>query len=147
MVRIIVFFVVLFSWLLTSCIAAPQPTATPTVSNTPFATLTPTSAFTATPITGLVPRGTPEAIWNELPIMPGALAGSGDVANYRFTIKATPAEIRKFYEEKLNELGWVTQAVGDGSPGTSLLTFTKDTQTLSISIVPLDDLYIVMLVQ
>jgi hypothetical protein len=98
----------------------------------------------------LVPVGTPEKEWNGIPIMPGALAGNGDSAAYRFTIKATATEIQDYYVNALvHRLGWSASATGSGETGTLLLIFTnmQNTSTLSISIIPFDELFIVMLVK
>ena len=95
----------------------------------------------------LVPDGTPEKEWNGIPIMPGALAGSGDAGSYRFTIKATAAKIRSYYEKQLPEAGWNFFAAGTGETGSPLLIFMKENKTFSVSIIPFDDLFIVMLVQ
>ncbi len=139
--------------------ATPQPTATPLPTDTPEPTATPLPtvtatavALTATPtpdvIANLIPKNTPEKAWNDIPIMPGALAGDGDSGSYRFTIKATMAEIQSYYEKQMKAAGWVALALGIGDNSeTSLLIFTKDTQTFSISIIPQDDLFIVMFVQ
>ena len=43
--------------------------------------------------------------------------------------------------------GWVSFALGTGNTEASLMFFTKDTKTLTISIIPQDDLFIVMLVE
>lgn len=156
---------IITSLLLTSCSALmPQPTATPVPTDTPIPTDTP--APTATPLPTetptpeptitptetsgpdkLIPQGTPDKEWHGIKIMPGALAGSGDNGSYRFTIKATAAEIEAFYQKELSADGWTSLATGDGGNGSSLIIFIKDTKTFSVSIIPSDDLFIVMLVE
>lgn len=162
MLKMISRLLVLLSVLLVACSAIlPQPTATPLPMATPLptgtSTLTPlpmataTAAFTVTPTqdlaADLVPKGTPEKEWNGFPIMPGALAGSGDAGSYRFTVKATVAEIKSFYDKELTAAGWVSLTVGSSKTGASMLIFTKDAQTFTVSIIPFEDLFIVMLVQ
>ena len=164
MLKMISCLLVLSSILLASCSAIlPQPTATPaptatlfptgtsTPTLTPLPTATATATLTVAPtqdlMADLVPKGTPEKEWNGFPIMPGALAGSGDAGSYRFTTKATVAAIESFYEKELKAAGWVFLTVGTGETGASMLIFTKDAQTFSVSIIPSGDLFIVMLVQ
>jgi hypothetical protein len=48
--------------------------------------------------------------------MPGAVAGDGDEEGYVFTIKATPQQIREYYELELGKRGWQSSAEGDGVP-------------------------------
>jgi hypothetical protein len=132
--------------------ATPVPTSTPSPSPTatplpPTATTMPTPVPTLDLVTSSVPVGTPAKEWNGLPIiMPGALAGEGDASFYRFTTKATPAQIQAYYKNRLAILGWTSLASGTGETGTTLLIFMKDTMTLSVSIIPFDDLFLVMLV-
>ena len=164
MLKMISRLLVLSSILLAACsVLLPQPTATPAPTVTPLPTgtstptLTPlpmataTVAFTVTPTqdlaADLVPKGTPEKEWNGFPIMPGALAGSGDAGSYRFTVKATVAEIKSFYDKELTAAGWVALTVGSSKTGASMLIFTKDAQTFTVSIIPFKDLFIVMFVQ
>ncbi len=79
--------------------------------------------------------------------MPGALAGSGDDESYRFTIKASQAEIQAFYEKALQAAGWTSFGLGSGENGNSLTIFLKDDKTFSVSIIASGDLFIVMLVE
>jgi hypothetical protein len=134
----------------------PEPTATPLPTSTPTLTPLPTATVTlppptATPTLGLadnlVPEGTPAKTWNGFTIMPGALAGSEDSDSYRFTIKATAAEIQAYYQKELTTAGWAFVAGGAGETKTMLLIFSKEDKILTISILPFDDLFIVMLLQ
>ena len=137
--------------------ATPRPTGTPTPTYPPSMTPPPTTTSTVAPPTttptlvmapNLVPEGTPTAEWNGFPIMPGALAGSGDSGSYRFTIKATAVEIQLFYQKELVTKGWELFPAGVGQSGTILLIFSKGSETLPISIIPYqEDMFIVMLVQ
>ena len=165
MLKTISLLIVLASILLVACSAiAPIPTATPVPSATPLPTDTPAPtaipastvtataiALTPTPTQGtvadLVPKGNPAKEWNGIPIMPGALAGDGDAGSYRFTIKSSMDEIQSYYQKQLQVAGWTSLALGSGENGTSLLIFTKDAKTLSVSIIPSDDVFLVMIVQ
>ena len=86
--------------------------------------------------------------------MPGALAGEGDLGFYRFTIKATSDQIQAYYKRRLALLGWTFFVTGTSETGTLLMIFTTEpktssekTKTLSVSIIPFDDLFIVMLIK
>jgi hypothetical protein len=137
---------------------APAPTATNTAL--PTETITPTSTSTSTPtetavpatetpdvLASLVPHGTPDALWNELPIMPGALAGEGEASGYRFTIKAERDDIEAYYVSELEKLGWQKFASGESPGGSYLIFFAGPQGSLSVSILPHGDDFIVMLVK
>jgi len=137
---------------------APVPTSTntalPTETITPTSTSTPTPTETALPVTetpdalvSLVPIGTPDTQWNDIPIMPGALAGEGEASGYRFTIKAARDEIQAYYESELEKLGWQKFASGESPGGSFLMFFAGPQGSLSISILPHGDDFIVMLVR
>lgn len=159
----IAYLLVLTSLLLASCSAlAPQPTATPVPTDTPIPTDTPeptdtplptataTLPPTATPTEAsgpdkLVPQGTPDKEWHGIKIMPGAIAGSGDDESYRFTVKASVEDIKDFYVKELGDAGWTLLGDGVAANEGGLLIFIKDTATFTVSIIPSDDLFIVML--
>lgn len=71
--------------------------------------------------------------------MPNALAGEGDRQGYAFTIRASTAEIQKFYERELGKLGWSMFASGQGTTDALLLILMKDTAMLTMSIIPQSD--------
>jgi len=141
--------------LLGSCSAfAPAPTATPT----PTASGTPTSTTTTTPtprpptetpdvLSALMPTGEPAASWNDIPIMPGALAGEGDEGSYTFSIQAAPEEVQAYYDAHLAALGWSAFAAGQGETGALLLVFMKGQEMITLSIIPGDGVTVVMLVK
>lgn len=142
---------------------APVPTSTPTQTATlvptstfaPTSTNTPAPTFTRRPptetpdvIAALLPLGLPEKEWNGIPVMPNAINGDGDSKSYTFTIKASRKDIEKFYEKELAKQGFNLFAVGEGNEkNTVLMFFMKDTETISVSIFPKDDLMIVMIVK
>lgn len=155
----------LISFLLAACTGTPSqpttvttaetqatttgPTRTPTITLTPAPTATsePTATATIDPIVALIPTGSPEAAWNNIPVMAGALAGAGDESGYRYTIKAKDTEIQDFYETELKASGWTLLAAGGKETGTTLLIFTKNDKTLTVSIMAFEDVYLVMFVQ
>ncbi len=95
----------------------------------------------------MMPVGVPASEWKGIPVMPGAIAGEGDSTAYKFTIRATVEEIQSYYEKELAKQGINLLASGQGQNGSILLIFMKEVQTVSISIFPYQDLYIVMLVK
>jgi hypothetical protein len=95
-----------------------------------------------------MPSGKPEEEWEGIPIMPDAIAGEEDAANYIFTIEATPEEIQAFYEQKMSRLGWNLLGSGQGTTDALLLIFIKDAATFSIAVIPQPDgIALVMLVK
>jgi hypothetical protein len=137
-------FLLLPCLLLAACSAlAPAPTATPAPTSTslPTATPGPTATATATPdiIATLRPVGTPAKEWRDIPIMPGALAGAGDERRYRFTTRATAAEIQAYYTEQLGTLGWSPPILAAGKTGSLLYIFSKEAHILTVAILPLDE--------
>jgi hypothetical protein len=146
--------------LLASCNAfAPEPTETPTPTNTslptsthtPEPTSTPTETPTPIPPTETpsspslpMPTGKPLSSWENIPIMSGAIAGdentNNGVTGYSFTIKTSADEIQSFYETELGKLDWSALAVGQGTEkDTVLMIFMKGTAVLSVSIIPQPD--------
>lgn len=86
-----------------------------------------------------MPSGQPDSIWNDLPIMPQAIAGEGDDESYYFTVEASANEVQNFYENEMSKLNWSLLGVGEGKNGALLLIFQKDQEVASISIFTLDD--------
>jgi len=154
---------ILIALLIPACssMAGPPPIPVPTVTSTstplPTATNTETSAPTnpAIPptensdvLSALLPDGQPDTEWNGIPVMPGAILGDGDIDAYRFTIKATRDEIQSYYERELANLGWEPMASGEGNAGVFLMFFTDPQDaTLTVTIVPNGDEFLVMLVK
>ena len=136
--------------LLGSCSAfgpAPTATPTPTVTGTPTSTATsPPRPPTETPdvLSALMPTGEPAASWNDIPIMPGALAGEGDEGSYTFSIQAAPEEVQAYYDAHLAALGWSAFAAGQGETGALLLIYMKGQEMITLSIIPGDGIAVVM---
>ena len=118
---------------LTACSGTAQPTLTPVPS--PTLAVVPTRTATLAP-TDMPLTATPATIseWQGIPIMPGAVTGDGDEEGYVFTIRATPRQIREYYELELGKLGWQSSVEEEGA--TSLvLTFTNaSSEILTVSI-------------
>jgi hypothetical protein len=153
-------FLVFFSMLVTSCSTfAPTPTSTPTPAATatliPTETPMPTATSTPEPptetpdvVAALLPSGIPDKEWNDIPVMPDAINGEGDSQGYTFTIQADAESIQQYYETELAKLGFQLFATGDGNEkNTILLIFMKDIEIVSISIIPHEDLMIVLIVK
>lgn len=76
------------------------------------------------------PQGTPVSNWRDIPVMPQAVAGEEVEGIYSFRVDATIKEVQDFYAAQLPPLGWKTLFQGD----MPILVFTKDSQTLSVTI-------------
>ena len=135
---------------------APVATDTPVSSETPAPVATPTPTSIATEPTEAdfpfpLPEGNPQPVWNEIPVMPGAIRGEerdGDI--YVFTIQSSEEEVQDFYLGELPEVGWESLAVGEGGNGSVLMIFTGKSGTLSVGIFTVDvsqSLLFVMLLQ
>lgn len=134
----------------------PTPTALPTLTFTTAPTQAPIFEPTETPVpptetpealSALVPQGEPAAEWQGIPIMPGAITGEGDAEGYVFTIKATPQEVREYYQLELGKLGWQPFATGDGNASSMLIFMKNASATLTVSILAKDDEVLVLLVK
>lgn len=92
--------------------STPTLTPTPTETSTPTPSETPTRAPTKTAIpptltpTLDLPVGTPVAVWQGIPIMPGAIAGEGGEVVYEYITNATQEEVRDYYIETMPLYGW-----------------------------------------
>ncbi len=166
---------------LSACSAfQPQPTTTPTMTATssPTATCTvtptwtPTLTFTPRPTitsmptetpgaptatlnaAGLVlPTGKPLEEWNDIPIMPNAIAGdesqNSNKTDYTFTIRGDIQKVVDYYGEQLWLRRWDLYAESEGAPNSKILFFSKDNDQLSIFVTIADKpnrLLLVMLV-
>jgi hypothetical protein len=68
--------------------------------------------------------------------MPGAIAGEDRGDAYIFIIAATPDEVAEYYTEAMSQAGWMPLGFGTSDNTSVLLIFIKETDTLSISILP-----------
>lgn len=84
----------------------------------------------------LDPQGAPLPAWNEIPVMPQAVAGQEIQGLYSFKAAATAEEATAFYSAQLPPLGWSKEfSVPAESP---LLFYTKGGQALTITITPVE---------
>ena len=125
--------------------STPQPTITPTIkpSDTP---IPPTNTSSALALS--MPSGKPVSTWEGIPVMPTAIAGDGDSKGYSFTVKAPIDDVQNFYKNEMTKLGWNVFASGQGTTNAILLMFMKGANLVTVSIIPLSDgLIYVMLVK
>ena len=154
---------------LTACAtAATQPTATalPAVPATvlpgPSATVEPLATDTAAASSAsagatatldifseLNPASAPLKSWNNVPVMPGAIAGDGNAASYFFTTKATQDAIKAFYDTELAKQGYAPLAVGNGENGAVVLFYQSASTNamFDISLFTKDGTILVMFVK
>jgi hypothetical protein len=84
------------------------------------------------PVAGSVPAPSEEstavigtvAIWKGIPVMPGATDGKEEFGLYSYTVTASPAEVRAFYQQHMSALGWQEEA--DVTASTADFGFSKD---------------------
>jgi hypothetical protein len=84
----------------------------------------------------LNPTGSPVSTWNNIPIMTQATAGQEfDKNTYSFKASGiTATDVQTFYNDQLKSLGW-SSAFGFQNAGqNSLMMFTKDNNSLTITV-------------
>lgn len=135
--------------------ATPTDTPTPTRTIQPSLTLTPSITFTltlkppsATPTVFKLPtpEDTPLPAWNNIPVMPGAIAGDATPAMYIFIVKATVNDVQAYYDKELPKTGWMRWATGTSPNGSMMVFYQKGTQSLAVSIFLQGEVTFVMLV-
>jgi hypothetical protein len=125
-------------WL--SACAAPAHSATPVPP--PTATLVPTATPMPTP--SVVPTvatllygnkytDTAIPVWNNIPIMSGAIRGTGDNTTYRFATNAAPDKIQAYYKYAMGSLGWTLTSTSD-QVGTIVMIFNHGKDNITISV-------------
>jgi len=108
------------------------PSAVPQPSSTPAPTFTPKGAF---PLP--LPQGTPAASWQQILIMPGAIAGEElSSQGYAFTTLASPAAVEQFYIREMQRGGWEYIATGTTATGGLFIVFSGGA---SVSVLPVGD--------
>ena len=85
------------------------------------------------------PTGTPVKDWNGIPIMPQASVGQEfDKSTYGFKVgTVTQADVQAFYIDNLKALGWTSQFNAGAGIG-AIMTFTKDSSSLTVAITKSD---------
>jgi hypothetical protein len=93
------------------------------------------------------PQGEPVAEWNEIPIMPEASAGQAfDTTTYSFKVDASLKEIVDYYDARLGDLGWANLSGVIEQSDMTILVFTKENRSLTITLTPKDGYVLVMLI-
>ena len=114
-------------------------------TSTTVPTLTVTE--TAKIIARLVPTGQPASEWNGIPIMTGAIAGEEKDGIYRFTTSSSREEIQLYYKRELSQRGWELTGIKEGNADALLLIFSMDEDTVSISILPDQNKFLVIIIK
>jgi hypothetical protein len=79
--------------------------------------------------------------------MTGAIAGEENDGIYRFTTSASLEEIQAFYKRELSQRGWELAGTKEGNAGALLLIFSMVEDTVSISILPDQNRFLVMIIK
>lgn len=93
------------------------------------------------------PQGEPLDSWNDIPIMSEATAGQEfpDSNTYSFKVDATPQEVQDFYSGQLADLGWETVLnLPIGGEG-GILSYSKGSNFLTVTISNIDGAVVVVL--
>lgn len=83
----------------------------------------------------LDPKSTPLSEWNDIPVMPGAIAGDESEGVYGYKIAATSQEVKDYYAAQLPPLGWAEEFAMPMAD-TAILLYLKGEQALTITIMP-----------
>lgn len=85
----------------------------------------------------LDPSGTPVDQWNNIPIMTEATVGEEFSASvYSYTVPVPATEVQKFYEQKMEELGWTSPFGFQVSEAGGVMFFQKESEFVTIAIAP-----------
>lgn len=93
------------------------------------------------------PQGDPVAEWMGLPIMSQATAGQEfpDSNTYSFKVDATAQEVKEFYDGQLADLGWDSVLNLPVADDGGILSFSKDSNFLTVTISKIDGTIVVVL--
>ncbi len=122
----------------------PSPTGTPTPTPTPTKTHHPPSA---TPdLSSLFNfSGKPLPYWNDMPVMPQAIAGEDKGSQYYYYLRARREVVRQYYLQQMPLWGWQLFS-SEVEGGEDVLIFLKSHTSVTVGIVAQGDLVSVMLV-
>jgi hypothetical protein len=83
------------------------------------------------------PTGTPVDEWNGIPVMPEATVGEefGD-STYGFTAPVSSSDVQAFYNQKLEELGWMISFSLPVTDEGGILLYQNGDELLTITITP-----------
>ena len=146
--------------------ASPAPTSTktsvPPLTATATFTITPSPTNTFTPT--FTPTQTPVPVsptpnlnflfdfsekalpfWNDMPVMPQAIAGDEKIGVYYYYLVASRDVVRQYYLQQMPFWGWQLFA-SEARPNGDMLIFIKSHVTVTVGIVARGDLVSVMLV-
>jgi hypothetical protein len=116
----------------------PTPTFTPTKTRIPPSP-TPDLGFL------FIFSGKPLPYWNDIPVMPQAVAGEDKGSVYYYYLKARLEVVRQYYLQEMPLWGWRLFDDGTGKNG-DMLIFIKGHATVSVGIVAQGELVSVMLI-
>jgi hypothetical protein len=93
------------------------------------------------------PQGEPVSEWNGIPIMPQATDGQEfvDADSYSFKTSVAVEEVQAFYNDELPKLGWSSAFSVPGSADGAVMLFSKDSNSLTITITVTDGATVVVL--
>ena len=92
------------------------------------------------------PQGVPLTDWKGIPIMAQATAGQEfNDETYSFKVSATAQDVQDYYNSELVNLGWSSAFNFSTGDGGAIMTFSKDSGLLTITITSLDGETVVVL--
>ena len=91
------------------------------------------------------PKSPPLSEWQGIPVMPQAMAGEESEGLYVYKVTVTAKEVEDFYAAQLPSLGWTSEFSMPATGGIAILMYSKDSQTLSITVTTRQDSVLVML--
>ena len=83
------------------------------------------------------PQSPPLSEWKGIPVMPQAIAGQESDGMYVYKIAVSAQDVKDFYTAQLLSLGW-EEAFSMPVQGSSIQVFTKQNQTLTVSVILTD---------
>jgi hypothetical protein len=119
---------------------APQPVKALVSTQTPLPTKPslPTEIRLATEMPSASPSPVPSEttlhMWEDVPLMPNAIEGQGNSQRYTFVIQELVDNVNTFYQEEMVKFGWKLTN-GKGNEEQSSMSFTKDGNTIEITVV------------
>jgi len=85
------------------------------------------------------PQGTPLSEWNGIPIMPQATVGQEyNDGTYSFKVSATSQDVQDYYNKELVDRGWTTTFNLPGDENGAIMLFSKEDNSVVITITFLD---------
>lgn len=92
------------------------------------------------------PTGEPVPVWNDIPVMPEATAGSeAGQSAYSFSAPVSLDDVKNFYAAQLEAMGWSQTMSMPGGDQALILLYQKDSQFLTVTATLQGDHVIVLL--